>query len=202
MISGSLGERITALRIENRMSQKDLADYLYVNQATVSRWEKGIRFPDDDLIVKMAMRFGVEPEVLLNPAPPVPCVILVDDEEISLEVNIPMMQKQLPEADVHGFSDSCGTLAFALQKRIDIAFLDIDLFRESGIDLADRLTQLYPDINIIFLTGHPEFMKEAFALHASGYILKPMTPADFLHEIRHLRYPVNGLIVRETPLPQ
>lgn len=190
---GTLGERITALRIENRMSQKDLADLLYVNQATISRWEKGIRFPDDDLIVKMARRFGVDPAVLLNPAPPTPVLILVDDEEISLEINVPMMQELLPDAEIRGFSNSRGALAFAAQKRIDAAFLDIDLFRESGLDLAEKLAALYPNINIVFLTGHPEFMKEAFSLHASGYILKPMTPADFAHEINHLRFPVEGL---------
>lgn len=192
-LSGTLGERITALRIENRMSQKDLADLLYVNQATISRWEKGIRFPDDDLIVKMARRFGVDPEVLLNPALPVPVVILVDDEPISLEINVPMMQQYLPGAEIRGFSNSRGALAYAAEKHIDAAFLDIDLFRESGIDLAEKLAALWPDINIVFLTGHPEFMKEAFSLHASGYILKPMTPADFAHEVNHLRFPVEGL---------
>lgn len=192
-LTGTLGERITALRIESRMSQKDLADFLYVNQATVSRWEKGIRFPDDDLIIKMALRFGVDPAVLLNPSPAVPVVILVDDEEISLELNVPMMRQYLPGAEIRGFSDSRGALAFAAQKHIDAAFLDVDLFRESGLDLAEKLTELYPKINIIFLTGHPEFMKEAFSLHASGYILKPMTPADFAHEINHLRFPAEGL---------
>ena len=45
-LSGSLGDRIASLRAKNRISQKELADYLYVNQGTVSRWEKGIRFPD------------------------------------------------------------------------------------------------------------------------------------------------------------
>ena len=87
-ITGTMGERITQLRIESRMSQKDLADFLYVNQETVSRWERGVRFPDDDLIVKMAKRFGVDPDVLLHPAPEPPIVILVDDEPISLEVNV------------------------------------------------------------------------------------------------------------------
>ena len=192
-LTGTLGDRITALRIESRMSQKDLADFLYVNQATISRWERGVRFPDDDLLVKMAQRFGVDPELLLNPSPAVPVIILVDDEEISLEVNVPMMRELAPGAQVFGFPSSRGALALAAERKIDAAFLDIDLFRESGIDLAEKLSAACPDINIIFLTGHPEFMKEAFSLHASGYILKPMTPDDFLHEINHLRYPVEGL---------
>ena len=189
-ITGTLGERIIQLRIESRMSQKDLADFLYVNQATVSRWEKGIRFPDDNLIVKMAGRFGVDPEILLHPAPEPPVIILVDDEPISLEINVPMMRELAPGCEVYGFSDSGSTLAFAADKKIDIAFLDIDLFRESGLDLARDLSAVWPNVNIIFLTGHPEFMKEAFGLHVSGYVLKPMTPEDFLHEMSHLRFPV------------
>lgn len=192
-VTGTLGQRITQLRIESRMSQKDLADFLYVNQATISRWEKGIRFPDDDLIVKMARRFGVDPDVLLHPAPETPVVILVDDEPISLEVNVPMMQELTPSCEVRGFPDGKSALAFAAGRRVDIAFLDIDLFRESGIDLARDLSALCPDVNVIFLTGHPEFMKEAFNLHASGYVLKPMSPDDYLHEMNHLRFPVAGL---------
>ena len=193
ILRGSLGEKITALRTENQMSQKDLADLLYVNQATVSRWEKNIRFPDDDLIVKMARRFGVDPEVLLNASAPVPVVILVDDEPISLEVNVPMMQQYLPDAEIRGFANGRTALAFAAEKKVDVAFLDIDLFSESGVDLARKLSGMYPSLNIIFLTGHPEFMKEAFELHVSGYVLKPMTPADFAHEINHLRFPVEGI---------
>ena len=123
----------------------------------------------------------------------VPTVILVDDEEISLEVNVPMMRQILPDAEIRGFSDSRSALEYASQNKIDAAFLDIDLFRESGLDLAQKLEELFPNINIIFLTGHPEFMHEAFMMHASGYILKPMMPADFVHEINHLRYPVEGL---------
>ena len=192
-LTGTMGERITQLRTECRMSQKDLADFLYVNQATVSRWERGVRFPDDDLIVRMAERFGIDPELLLQPAPETPVVILVDDEPISLEVNIPMMQEEMPGCDVFGFPDGAGALAFAAKKRVDVAFLDIDLFRESGIDLARKLSEVCPDVNIIFLTGHPEFMKEAFSLHVSGYVLKPMSPEDFRHEMSHLRFPVAGL---------
>ena len=200
-ITGTLGERITVLRIESRMSQKDLADFLYVNQATISRWERGIRFPDDALILKMAKRFGVDPEVLLNPTPEPPVIIHVDDEDISLEMNVQMMQENAPGCRVYGFSDGKSALAFAADNRVDIAFLDVDLFRESGLDLARNLSEIWPNVNIIFLTGHPEFMKDAFNLHVSGYVLKPMIPSDFLHEIAHLRYPVAGLEPSEERNP-
>ena len=197
MASGTIGDRIASLRSKNHMSQKDLADFLYVNQGTVSRWEKGIRFPDDDLIIRMADRFGVDPGELLAPPPMPPVIILVDDEEISLEINVPMMQELIPDAEVYGYSKGSQALALAKDRRIDIAFLDIDLFRESGVELAQKLIALFPEINIIFLTGHPDYMKDAFDMHASGYILKPMSPEDFLQELSHLRYPVDGLLMQQ-----
>ena len=196
MASASIGDRIAALRSKNHMSQKDLADLLYVNQGTISRWEKGIRYPDDDLIVKMAERFGIDPEELMSPPPAPPVIIIVDDEDISIEINVPMMQQHIPDAEIHGFSKGSQALALAKEKHIDIAFLDIELFRESGVDLAQKLIAIYPDINIIFLTGHPDFMKDAFSMHASGYILKPMSEEDFVKELGHLRYPVDGLTVQ------
>ena len=195
-VTGTLGERITQLRIQNRISQKELADYLYVNQATVSRWERSIRYPDDDLIVKMAERFGVEVSTLMdyinNTAP---VVILVDDEQLALDVNVPMMQRLIPDAEVLGLTTGREALELARSKHIDAAFLDIDLAHENGMDLAASLMEIYPRINIIFLTGHPDYMKHAFDIHASGYILKPMTPEDFAHEISHLRYPVERLVL-------
>ena len=197
MASVSIGDRIAALRSKHHMSQKDLADFLYVNQGTVSRWEKGIRFPDDDLIIRMAERFGIDPEELMSPPPAPPVIILVDDEDIALEINIPMMQEHLPDAEIYGFSKGSQAIALAREKHIDIAFLDIELFRENGVDLAQKLIALYPEINIIFLTGHPDFMKDAFDMHASGYILKPMSDEDFLKELSHLRYPVDGLAVQQ-----
>ena len=196
MAAVTIGERIAALRSKNHMSQKDLADFLYVNQGTISRWEKGIRFPDDDLIVKMAERFGVAPDELLAPPPSPPVIILVDDEDISIEINIPMMRQHVPDAEIHGFTKGAEALALAGEKHIDIAFLDIELFRESGVELAKKLLAVWPDINVIFLTGHPDFMKDAFSMHASGYILKPMSEEDFVKELGHLRYPVDGLTVQ------
>ena len=196
MASASIGDRIAALRNKHHMSQKDLADLLYVNQGTISRWEKGIRYPDDDLIKKMAERFGIDPDELMSPPPAPPVVILVDDEDISLEINIPMMKEHIPDAEIYGFSKGSQAIALAKEKHIDIAFLDIDLFRENGVDLARKLIAQYMEINIIFLIGHPDFMKDAFSMHASGYILKPMSEEDFIRELSHLRYPVDGLTVQ------
>ena len=57
----------------------------------------------------------------------------------------------------------------------------------------NRIIQLYPDVNVVFVTTHAEFMGQAFYLHASGYVPKPLTRSSLERELRHLRFPVNGL---------
>ena len=49
-----------------------------------------------------------------------------------------------------------------------------------------------PTINVIFLTGHSEYTFDALQMHCSGYLLKPLTPEKVLHEMSHLRFPIQG----------
>ena len=57
-----------------------------------------------------------------------------------------------------------------------------------GIELAKRITARYPNCNIIFLTGHSEYMPQAFDMYASGYILKPFSQKKLEDALAHLRY--------------
>ena len=180
------------------MSQKDLADFLYVNQGTVSRWERGIRFPDTELIIKMAEQFGVDPAVMLK-APfnraDTPEILLVEDELVMLDDCYRTLSEALPAASVHPFRWASDALQFAKSCRVDVAFLDIELQGSSGLDLAKELTSLNPFVNIIFLTGHPEYAGEALDLFCSGYILKPLNKNKIRNQISHLRHSVSGLSV-------
>lgn len=54
-----LGEIMRELRRQNGRTQEDLAQALGVTSQAVSRWEKGICYPDMELIPSMANYFGV-----------------------------------------------------------------------------------------------------------------------------------------------
>lgn len=45
-------------------------------------------------------------------------------------------------------------------------------------------------MNIIFMTGYQEYSMQAFQIHASGYLLKPLRREDIKQELENLRYPV------------
>lgn len=44
----------------------------------------------------------------------------------------------------------------------------------SGIELAENLRKIKPDLAVIFITAHQEYSLDAFKLYASDYILKPI----------------------------
>ena len=117
-------------------------------------------------------------------------IIAVDDEYLSL-IDLEYAIKEIvPEADVLGFESPSAALKFAIENHIDIAYLDINMPGMNGIDLAKKLRKTNPGINIIFSTGYDEYAKEAFSIHASGYLTKPITTEAIKESLKHLRVPV------------
>ncbi len=62
----AMGKFIASLRKEKNMTQKDLADQLYVSDRAVSKWERGLNFPDITLLKKLSEVLGVSLTELLN----------------------------------------------------------------------------------------------------------------------------------------
>ncbi len=119
----------------------------------------------------------------------VPNIVVVEDVPVILRNFVHTLSRELPKAQVWGFATAEEALAFARLNHVGVAFLDIELCGEDGMRLAEALLSLQPRINIIFLTSHAN----AFALHCSGYLMKPLTPEKIRSEISHLRFPVQGL---------
>ena len=73
---------------------------------------------------------------------------------------------------------------------VDIAFLDIDMPVINGMMLAKKLKTVNPKVNIIFVTAYNEYALEAYKLHASGYVNKPVNADKIKEELEGLRYHV------------
>lgn len=117
-------------------------------------------------------------------------IIATDDEQSSLNVLTGAIREVVPHAAVHGFRNPLKALEFMKETKCEIAFLDIQMREMSGIVLARKLKEIYPKVNIIFVTGYSQYAKEAFALHASGYVYKPVTAGKIITEMENLRNPV------------
>ena len=83
----TFGELLAELRLDKRMTQKDLAGKLHVSVGTISNYENGIYFPDIAKLISLADFFGVTTDYLLGRceyrfSPDVFSEQLVDDKAI------------------------------------------------------------------------------------------------------------------------
>lgn len=117
-------------------------------------------------------------------------ILCVDDEPLALQMLEMSVQKAKPDADILAFEDQDDLIAEAEKNGCDIAFLDIHMRGMSGVEVARRLKEINPKMNIIFVTGYSEYTGEAMRLHASGYIMKPVTKDKIAAELEDLRFPI------------
>ncbi|MCR4742873.1 MAG: response regulator [Treponema sp.] len=119
-------------------------------------------------------------------------VLAVDDESISLECLSIVLNEMSEIENVHTFSDADSTLNWIKSKKeeankIDIAFLDIEMWGKNGLFLASEIRKFLPQCKIIFVTCNPKYAIDAFQMHANGYIVKPATAESIRKELDFLK---------------
>lgn len=117
-------------------------------------------------------------------------VIVVDDERIILTVEAAVVHKVLPDAEIAAFRSAEDALEYAADRRIDIAFLDINMEGYTGLELAKLLQTRNPRCNIIFCTGYAEYAIDAYSLYASAYLMKPISEEAVAEAVSKLRFPL------------
>lgn len=120
-------------------------------------------------------------------------ILAADDEPLALEMLVDSIKEIQPDAEIHEFLKPSKLLEFAAETKCDIAFLDIHMRGMTGVELAKKLKEAYPKINIIFVTGFDQYTGEAMRMHASGYIMKPVTAEKVKEEMENLRNPIEPL---------
>lgn len=60
------GELLAELRLDRKMTQKDLANFLHVSVGTISNYEKGVHLPDIEKLINLADFFHVTTDYLLG----------------------------------------------------------------------------------------------------------------------------------------
>lgn len=113
-------------------------------------------------------------------------VILLDDEIIALDY-LEHQLMQIPEIEIVGkFSDPALGKKEILNQPIDLVFLDIQLPKMDGIQLAEEILQVKPDLKIVFVTGYEAYAVRAFELNALDYLLKPVKLERLMNTIQRI----------------
>ena len=116
-------------------------------------------------------------------------ILAVEPRPEALKQIVDTIMALLPDCDLMCFGDSPEALGAAREREVDIAFLNTHLPEMGGLDLGRYLKELYPMVNLIFLTDTRDDSFEAMAMHASGYLLSPASSTAVQRELEDLRYP-------------
>lgn len=187
------GEALRKIRMDRCMSQRNMAERLYVTRSTVARWENGSRLPGAAMITRLSKLLDLDVSEMMRLAyeeEEAPNVIMVDDSKIILTGGLPVLEEVLPTATVIGFIRPSEALEYAETNRIDLAFLDIELGKQSGMDLCRSLLEINPRTNVVFLTAYSGYSLDAWSTGASGFMLKPITADGVRIQLKNLRYPL------------
>ena len=117
-------------------------------------------------------------------------IIAVDDEKIALDSLTSAITSIARDDEVVSFRYPEDAIKYAKENVCDIAFLDIEMVGMNGVELAEELKKYNSEINIVFCTGYGNYRDAAFELHASGYLMKPITPEKVKCELENLRRPI------------
>lgn len=117
-------------------------------------------------------------------------VIAVDDEQLALASSVQALESVFQEDEIVGFDNSEEALHYVQNSilagiEIKFAFLDVEMYQMSGIELAKALKEICPQIYIFFVTGYDRYAYEAFRIHARGYLLKPITKETIETELKY-----------------
>ena len=122
--------------------------------------------------------------------------IAVDDEILMLGALVAAIEASPDIAEVSSFSDCEEALSFVKENYVDVAFLDINMRGMGGLTLAEKIVAERPNCKIVFCTGYEEYAIPAFKIHASGYLMKPISAEDVQSEIDNIK----GVRRMEKPL--
>jgi len=108
--------------------------------------------------------------------------IIVDDEEYSRKSLFFLIQENCPNVHVSYIAQSAqDAREFVATNRIDLAFLDIAMPRETGFDLLPALQK--QNVMVIFTTAYDQYALKAIKSNAVDYLLKPIDISELKESV-------------------
>ena len=114
-------------------------------------------------------------------------VLIVDDDKAFLQILAERMQNRGMEVST---AESAAEALKLLEKEsYDAVLLDLMMPEMGGIEALQIMRKKQPEIQVIFVTGHPSVSKgvEAMKLGAMDFIPKPVDMSELTEKIQHAK---------------
>jgi two-component system LytT family response regulator len=103
-------------------------------------------------------------------------VVIVEDEKPILDLMKVLIGRNSDYMIIGAFSNPLEALELIPELKPDVVFIDVEMPKMNGIELASRIQKLPYQPEIVFTTAYKGYALEAFEVNALDYILKPITP--------------------------
>ena len=115
-------------------------------------------------------------------------VSLVDDHTLFREGIRSLLESQPDIKIISEAEDGHTGYQMAIDMEPDVVLLDIAMPMLNGLDAAQKIKRMKPEIQILILTMHEneEFIRNALAFGVSGYVLKDTTADELIMAVRSI----------------
>ena len=113
--------------------------------------------------------------------------LLLADDHAVVRHGLRLMLDDEPDLTVVAeVGDGAAAVQEALRQEIDLAILDVQMPRLTGIQAARQIAEHRPDVRVLILSMHDneQFFFEALRAGAAGYVLKSAAHADLVAACR------------------
>jgi len=107
--------------------------------------------------------------------------IIIDDEPDAVDLVELLIKQSTTWVLKAKCYDALEALAFLKTNQVDFIFLDINMPKLTGMELA---TLLPPNTKIVFTTAYSEYAVESYVFQTIDYLLKPITLKRFLASVQ------------------
>ncbi len=117
-------------------------------------------------------------------------ILIIDNHKLIIAEIKRQVLSVLPDAQCVCFTKQREAIEYVRKNPIDVALLDVDMPGMNGIEVAGLMSQFKSRLNIIFVTGYPEYALQAFSVPVSDFIVKPVSEEALRSSFRKLRFPL------------
>ncbi len=121
-------------------------------------------------------------------------IIILDNHKLIITEIRRQVLSVMPDARCVCFTKQREAIEYLRENPVDVALLDVDMPGLNGIEVAELMCQINPRLNVIFVTGYPEYALQAFTVPVSDFIVKPVSEEALMASFGKLRFPLEKSI--------